>query len=195
MVTKASAHTRSCDGTMHHHIAFEAVHSVGLFPTYSDDGPEQAMQVCTWGIHAMPLHSSADQLQNIKWSMSKFFDMAHKSPQFTGFDPSSGITNAIRKLTGMNSDHAKDQKKIISEWRHDKWMVYLGMQHCETMTNEACQYFNHGTIESLITKSESTQAWLDLTTNEQMAQFQACSLQRLCELGESAYQQLPTELR
>ncbi len=69
-------------------------------------------------------------------------------------------------------------------------MVHLGVQHCEAMTDKACQEFNCNTMKSLITKSKSAKAWLDLTTNEQMAQFQTHTLQRLCELGETIYQLL-----
>ena len=150
------------------------------------------------GVHAMPSHSSADQLWNIKESMSKFFETAYKSPELTDFNLGLGIGNAIQKLTGMNSDHAEDQKKLfqlISDWRCEEWMVCLGVQHCEAMTDEACQEFNCNTMKSLITKSESAEAWLDLTTNEQMAQFQTHTLQRLCKLCKTIYQQLPHDLK
>src|SRR5258708_39988035 len=92
--------------------------------------------LCTWtmglrkqcrsrhGVHAMPSHSSADQLWNIKESMSKFFETAYKSPELTDFNLGLGIGNAIQKLTGMNSDHAEDQKKLF-------WLIRLEVQRMD----------------------------------------------------------------
>ena len=54
----------------------------------------------------------------------------HDAPLIEGFDPTHGLGHAIRHLTGMNSDHVEDQKKLFrltQEWRRSEWILSLGL--------------------------------------------------------------------
>ena len=68
------------------------------------------LQQHTFGVHSSPSHTSEDQLTLLKMVLDSYFQTMHDVPLIKGFDPTHGLGHAIRHLTGMNSDHAEDQK-------------------------------------------------------------------------------------
>ena len=108
--------TISGDGTTDKHLNLESKHGRIVVPTYSSDtnepldtNPIPAQRF--FGINSAVDHKSETQLQGWKDMITRMYEVYNASP--LGCQKPLNPLEFARLVTGMNTDHAEDQKKLV----------------------------------------------------------------------------------
>jgi hypothetical protein len=107
--------TISGDGTTNKHINLESKHGLMVTPTYTSDPNAPAMNTIPsqrfFGINTAIDHKSETQLQGWKDLIDHMYKVYNDSP--LGRRKSLNPLEFARLVTGMHTDHAEDQKKLV----------------------------------------------------------------------------------
>jgi hypothetical protein len=107
--------TVSGDGTTDKHLNLESKHGLLLTPTYASDPNTPAMSTVPsqrfFGINWAPDHKSETQLKGWQELIDRMYKVYNESP--LGRQKPLNPLEFARLVTGMNTDHAEDQKKLF----------------------------------------------------------------------------------
>ncbi|OBZ77483.1 hypothetical protein A0H81_02377 [Grifola frondosa] len=109
-VTRADGITISGDGTTHKHVNYE---SRNVYLNTADSHTRRFL-----GVHAAPNHTSEKQLDGWKKIIEDLYETYNSSPH--GMEFPADKREFARKVRGMTTDHAEDQKKLqrlVEEWK------------------------------------------------------------------------------
>ncbi|KAJ7093409.1 hypothetical protein B0H15DRAFT_905275 [Mycena belliarum] len=104
--------TISGDGTSHRHLQFESRHMMLDVPTYTtNDGDSRTKANRFLGIGSAPNHTSEAQLEGWQDLIHEMHTLFNESPQ--GQAEPLDERKFFAKVSGMITDHAADQKKLV----------------------------------------------------------------------------------
>ena len=146
-------------------------------------------QQLTLGVHATHSHASDVQLETIKTRLTDVADTANAGPGAT-----ISASGMIKKLRGMNSDHANDQKKLaqlLYNWKLDSWLVSLGHGAILEYSQSEAELFAQSVVSSVVDQCGGQLGRDALPEHERDKCYTEMYEARVLELGRSTYTSLP----
>jgi hypothetical protein len=146
-------------------------------------------QQLTLGVHATHSHTSDVQLETIKTRLTDVADTANAGP-----GAAISASGMIKKLRGMNSDHANDQKKLaqlLYNWKLDSWLVSLGHGAISEYSQSEAELFAQSVLSSVVDQCGGQLGWDALPKHEKNKRYTEMYEARVLELGRSTYMSLP----
>ncbi|PCH39157.1 hypothetical protein WOLCODRAFT_21365 [Wolfiporia cocos MD-104 SS10] len=129
-VSEAEGIMISGDGTTHKHINYESHH------VYLNSGDKHTRR--TLGVHSAPNHTSEQQLKGWRACTADLYDTYNASPN--GQHNPAKVQEFAAKITGVNTDHAEDQKKftrlVCEKWKKQCTEELHGERALALMTQE-----------------------------------------------------------
>ncbi|KAF8223650.1 hypothetical protein L208DRAFT_1516295 [Tricholoma matsutake] len=116
-IVKTNDLTLSGDGTTHKHINYESQHIHLKVPSYSDEGDgdsDAKHHSQLFGIFSADDHTSETQVDLLIKHLLQIAERLKSSPLAQRGKLALLLEDFFAKLRGMNSDHAKDQKKVFA---------------------------------------------------------------------------------
>lgn len=111
--------TISGDGTTNKHLNYESKHITIITPTYTPSKASSTLPVQRFiGINSAVNHTSKTQLEGWKETVKRMYE-TYNCSLLGCYAPANPLEFA-QLTTGMNTDHAKDQKKLVrlfQEWK------------------------------------------------------------------------------
>lgn len=114
-IAKTGTLTVSSDSTTHRNIGYDARH-INLPVHLHQNNDEHAIKHRSRlvGINSAPNHSSQTQAEGWQSIMQEKLDLYNQSPLAKRSQYTLKLADFFARLQGMNSDHAKDQKKLAA---------------------------------------------------------------------------------
>ncbi|KLO04071.1 hypothetical protein SCHPADRAFT_841053, partial [Schizopora paradoxa] len=194
MLAQATAATISMDGTTDRKINYESRH-IAIQLTASGE-----FKLFFLGVDASTDHSSETQLAGWIEKWNEIAAVYNASPLAKRSGVELNVGEVAGKLTGMNGDHAADQKKtfaLMFKWKITETKRSMGMKRlCEMSVDELLELY----LPRLLAKIEDVNAergegaWVNTLTAEERAKHES-DVQRevALEIGEELYDELPQE--
>ena len=192
--------TISGDGTTDKHLNYESKHGLLLTPTYATDSDKPAMNTIPtqrfFGINAAIDHKSETQLQGWRDLIDRMYKVYNESP--LGCQKPLNPLEFARFVTGMNTDHAEDQKKLFRLFEAWKASCEREMRGQEALLSASLVetiplLWNE--IEQNITEIGGMACWEALSPGERES-CEVAAYKRLCiKLGEDRLDALTPEQR
>ena len=110
--------TISSDGTSNKHLDYTSRHINVVTPNYSDSNASLQHKTRFLGISNTVNHTSDTQFNGWKSAFSLLTEIFNNSP--LNQDNNLTLDEFAQKLSGLNTDHAEDQKKLcrlLGEWK------------------------------------------------------------------------------
>ncbi|GJE89766.1 hypothetical protein PsYK624_058730 [Phanerochaete sordida] len=189
--------TISGDGTTHRNVGKEARNVTVLVPDSYAEPSHLSHKNRLVGVDTAIDHKSQTQFEGWQSKMTHIFDTFNRSPLAAQQAAHLELSDFARKLLGMHTDHAEDQRKLERTFRQWKKLVArhdLGTASLENPTPEV-QKLIASANEEKIRNLGGLEAWRALSADEQAA-HDVEMIQRLAEsLGDLAYAALDAELQ
>ena len=160
--------------------------------------------LCFTGIHSSDSHTSKIQLATFKQTMDTFcktfndLQSLGRESAATGHTRPLETSDLICKATGMNSDHAEDQKKLnclLQEWKGNAWIEYLGLEVLAALSHEAVAQILQDELEAMLAAAGSFEQWDALLDDERKEHQNYVHMATVQKLSKSAYLNLPSKDR
>ena len=167
--------THSGDGTTDKHLNLELKHGLLLTPTYTSDPNAPAMSIVPsqhfLGINWAPDHKSETQLKGQQELIDRMYKVYNESP--LRCQKHLNLLEFARLVTGMNTDHAEDQKKLFHLFL--AWKESCEHEMCSEEALLAASLsdvlpFLWREPENNISAAGGYDAWTALTTDEHETQ-------------------------
>jgi hypothetical protein len=192
--------TISGDGTTDKHLNYESKHGLMITPTYSMDPNAPIMNTLPaqrfFGINAAVDHKSETQLQGWKDLVERMYKVYNESP--LGHQKPLNPLEFARLVTGMNTDHAEDQKKLFRLFK-----AWKASCECEMRGTEAILSASLVDLIPLLWKETQQNiadagglaGWEALSPDERELREVAAYRRVCCTLGEDQLDALSPEER
>lgn len=202
---KVSAHfycditglTISGDGTSNRHRNYESQHIAFDVPTsYTDMTAPTERVVRSVGVHASVNHTSEVQLKGWQDAFEDIIELFNRSPLARRGQLSLNLVLILRKLCGMNSDHAEDQKKLarlVEQWKKATILEDLGSEYLLKCTPDEQARILSTEQERTVLDLGGPDKWSSLSL-EARNQVQVSMVRALtARLGETVFNQLSND--
>jgi len=192
--------TISGDGTTDKHLNYESKHGMILTPTYSSNPNAPAMNTMPcqrfFGINAAIDHKSETQLQGWKDLIERMYKVYDERP--LGQRKPLNSLEFPRFVTGMNTDHAEDQKKLVRLFKTWKAACECEMRGEEALLSASLAELIPLLVEETeqnITDAGGHAAWEALPPDERERR-EVATYHRLCmRVGEDKLDTMTPEER
>jgi hypothetical protein len=196
-IANASGLTISGDGTTHKNVGYESRHINMLVPTYESTGLAKHKS-CLLGVDSATDHSSQTQADGWTDKIQDMLVVYNNSPLAKRSRNALRLFDFFGSLQGMNSDHAKDQKKLavlLKDIKHALTQESLGEDKLVEMS------FQEMTV--LLTKANDKKLesfggrlkWNLLSNTEKFRADLEMMSAIVLKLGQEAYSQLQLDER
>jgi hypothetical protein len=198
-IVKTSDLTLSGDGTTHKHINYESRHVNLKAPSYSeedDNDSDVRHRSRLFGIFSAEDHTSETQVDVLINHLLQIAKRLKNSPLAQRGKLALLLEDFFAKLRGMNSDHAKDQKKVFALLKElkDQFMY-------ETLGAEALVEMEPGDLfrllaevhEKEIAEAGGAEKWSQLSREAQEEINVNAMKDMVTELGKAKYAELTEE--
>ncbi|KAG2337689.1 hypothetical protein BDR05DRAFT_1004857 [Suillus weaverae] len=138
-ISQANGLTISGDGTTHKNVNYELRIIELKTPSYTAASP-QKHHARVISVSSSINHTSETQISGWKEEISHLSSTFSQSPFAKCSGLSLDIDSFLKKLKGMHTDHASDQKKtcrLWKEWKHRVICASYGFEHIEKMKCDA----------------------------------------------------------
>lgn len=115
-IAQTEGMTVSMDGTTHKNINYESRHLNLRVPIYDSEEEEEELykhHSRLLGVHSAFDHKSESQVAGLMTILTRLAERFSQSPLAMRGKASVRVEDILRKMKGMNSDHAEDQKKAF----------------------------------------------------------------------------------
>ncbi|PCH43526.1 hypothetical protein WOLCODRAFT_90336 [Wolfiporia cocos MD-104 SS10] len=177
-VSEAEGITISGDGTTHKHINYESHH------VYLNSGDKHTRR--TLGVHSAPNHTTCT---------ADLYDTYNASPR--GQHNPAKVQEFAAKITGVNTDHAEDQKKftrlVCEKWKKQCAEELRGERALALMTQEELIPVLWEESTWTIKAAGGMEKWDQLSEDEQDQQHRGTLAAVITRLGRTAYDSLSAD--
>ncbi|PCH35890.1 hypothetical protein WOLCODRAFT_38477, partial [Wolfiporia cocos MD-104 SS10] len=186
-ITQAEGITLSGDGTTHKHVNYESRN------IYINNGDSHVRRFL--GIHSAHNHTSEVQLEGWKAITANIYKTYNASPH--GQQNPQDARKFLTKVTGANTDHAEDQKKLVALIRDD-WKVNCdhslwGERVLASMSKEVLLPILQEEFARTVEAAGGATTWSQMSESEQDALHHVTLEQVKIQLGEAQYAQCADE--
>jgi len=190
----------SGDGTADKHLNYKSKHGLLITPTYSSDPNAPIMNTVPtqrfFGINAAIDHKSETQLQGWKDLVDQMYKVYNESP--LGHQKPLNPLEFTWFVTGMNTDHAEDQKKLFRlfmAWKEScEWEMWCQEAILSASLAEVIPLL-WKEIQQNIADAGGLASWEALPPNEQESRKIAAYWWVCVNLGEDCLEALTPEER
>jgi len=193
-ISNTHALTISSDGTTHKNVGYEARHINMLVPDYELDAAKHKSRLV--GVDSAPSHSSQTQADGWTSKMEEKLDLYNQSPLAKRSQSTLRLADFFARLQGMNSDHAKDQKKLAALLQEIKQALMhqsLGEERLLEMSIPQIVALLSEANDQKIRKAGGSVKWAALSDEEKLKADAETLSAVLLKLGHEAYSHLPDE--
>lgn len=183
-----SAITLSGDGTSHRHIQYDSRHYI------CNTGTSHELR--TLGVGTAPNHTSETQLDGWKTSTSFLYEIYNSSPRGQ-ISPEDARTFAT-KISGVMSDHAEDQKKLvrlIGEWKRRNDRTLRGERALKFLTLAELLPILVEETNTAMEKIGGASEWANLTPEGRTEHNRTITDSLISRIGQEALDSLPEDER
>jgi hypothetical protein len=196
-ISKTSGLTVSGDGTTHKNVGYESRHVNMLVPMYGSGGTSTVQHksrlLC---VDSATDHSSQTQADDLQRKIQEKLTVYNNSPLAKRSHSAMRLVDFFARLQGMNSDHAKDQKKLaalLREIKHALMQESLGEDRLVEMSiQEMLALFSKANHEK-IASAGGLLGWNALSEADQSKADREMMSTVVLKLGREAYSQLPED--
>lgn len=193
-ISNTTALTISGDGTTHKNVGYEAKHINMLVPDYLLDQAKHKSRLI--GVDSAPDHSSQTQADGWSSKIEEILDLYNQSPLAKGSQNALCLADFFARLQGMNSDHAKDQKKLAALLQEIKEALLhksLGEESLIEMSFLEITHIISEANNQKISKAGGSVKWNALSEEEKLRADAEMMSALVLKLGREAYSHLPDE--
>jgi hypothetical protein len=193
-IAKSNDLTASGDGTTHKNVNYEARHINMLVST--SDGPKHQSRLV--GVDPSIDHSSQTQAEGWKSKIQEKLDVYNRSPLAKRCHLSMQLADFFARLRGMNSDHAKDQKKLgnlLKEIKDKFFVESLGEERLLEMNMLEIRNLLIKTHAQMVTAAGGQNKWNTLPESERLKAEKSSMSNVILQLGREAYSHLTEDER
>lgn len=203
---RSTGFTISGDGTTNKNENIESQHINMSVEDYSSDsdsepgtsapsssGSRKTKVVRFTGVHSSENHKSETQFEGWIRTLTHLIEMFNASPFATDAEYQLRLSELARKLLGMHSDHAEDQKKLarlIAQWKLSNSRDSLGHQALQKISNFDLINLLDNAQKERITELGGQEAWDALSVEDRDKLTDEFTSAITHRLGEEAYSQL-----
>ncbi|EPQ56563.1 hypothetical protein GLOTRDRAFT_40296 [Gloeophyllum trabeum ATCC 11539] len=186
----------SSDGTLHRHENYEA-HCVSyLAPQSYSKGADVPLIPTTrmLGVHTTSDHSSKTQFDSWKQSVGDLCEVYNQSPIASSSGTVVREVDFAAKVTGMNSDHAEDQKKLaryIQDWSQSASRFLLGEKALDAKTSDEIVLLVAGALLQKISAVGGQLVWESMSEEDQLKHSAEMLTELKTTIGSEVYEALP----
>ncbi|KAH9885777.1 hypothetical protein C8Q73DRAFT_814396 [Cubamyces lactineus] len=176
--------TISSDGTTHKNVNYEARH------LHFNTGDMHTRR--TLGIQSAPNHTSSSQLTGWKAQIQSVLDTYNASP--LADEGPLDTQNFLRKVYGMLTDHAEDQKclkRLFAEWKQQVDREVRGERAIADLAPLDLLPILAEEVSTAVGDAGGAEVWSALTTEQLDKANVAIRRSVITRLGEDAYAALP----
>lgn len=193
----ATAWTLSGDGTTHRSINMESRFITMLVPDYSDPSAPKKYAQRQLGIQSADSHTSASQLHGLKSGLGDNTEIYNELKTSLGED-TTRTGRLLSLCTGMNSDHASDQKllaRMVANLKKEEALIEVADIAFKAKQNDNLITYMYEANEAKIVDAGGLEAWNHLPAEEQNQRTANAVRNAIIKFGEDAYQKLSPEER
>jgi hypothetical protein len=196
-MSKTKGLTVSGDGTTHKNVGYEVRHVHMPVPTYElGDANVAKHRTRLVGVDSATDHSSQTQADGWKSKMQEKLDTYNQSPLAKRSQDALRLADFFARLQGMNSDHAKDQKKLAALLKEIKQTLThesLGEGRLLEMSILEMQHLLTKATNEKITNAGGPLKWDALSDAEKLKADIDMMSAVVLKLGQEAYSTLPED--
>ncbi|KAI0683197.1 hypothetical protein C8T65DRAFT_784880 [Cerioporus squamosus] len=178
--------TVSSDGTTIKHVPHEARHA------YINKGTTHTRHFL--GVTTAPNHTSEEQLRGWLEALESLCTTWNMSPR--GQHDPMHVADILRKVTGMNTDHAEDQKKLVRLFMELKVRTDREERGQRAILEGALAEFEPIAMEEtdkVIKKAGGSARWEQLPEAERAKRVHEATRRATIRFGEARFAALPDE--
>lgn len=194
-ITKTKALTVSGDGTTHKKVGYEVRHVHMPVPIYEVDDVNVAKHRSRLvGVDPAIDHSSQTQADGWVSKLQEKLDVYNQSPLAKRSQNALKLADFFACLQGMNSDHAKDQKKLaalLKEIKQTFMHESLGEERLVEMSLPEMQNLLTTANSEKIANAGGPLKWNALSDAEKLKADAEMMSAVVLKLGQEAYSKLP----
>ena len=168
-----------------------------LVPDYSDPSAPKKYAQRQLGLQSADSHTSESQLQGLKNGLGDNTAIYNEFRTAIGKDTTR--TGYLLSLcTGMNSDHASDQKllaRMVANLKKEEALIELANTAIKAKQSDSLITFMYEANEAKLADAGGVEAWNRLPAEEQNQQTSNAIRKAIIKFGEDAYQKLSPEER
>ncbi|KAA1466166.1 hypothetical protein DENSPDRAFT_768715 [Dentipellis sp. KUC8613] len=193
-VKRVQSLTVSQDGTSHKNAQFEASHLTYKILNSESGSGSNIPCLRALPVTLAPSHTSAQQLRGWNHRLSDICTLYNNSP-LGKLDPLT-IPEVLRKVKGMLSDHANDQKSLAAQfelWKKDSDRQERGAQVVASMSTEQLAIFGMRLAEQNVADAGGYENWEALSNEVKDKNKREAYHRALVALGNAHFKSLTVE--
>ncbi|KAG1805341.1 uncharacterized protein BJ212DRAFT_1486459 [Suillus subaureus] len=143
-------------------------------------------------------HTSETQVEGWTETISDISTVFNNSPLAYCSHEILDLTGFLRKLKGMNGDHASDVKKtrrLIEQWKHESIRISLGHEAIIEMSSEDLKPLLDDAKSSKVAKLGGHNSWISLSAEDHQWHWSQIMDMLALWLGTECFDQLPAEIQ
>jgi hypothetical protein len=196
-ISQADGLTVSGDGTTHKNVNYESKHINMLVPLYNSDHPTASEHRSRLvGVDSATDHSSKTQADGWKSKIQEKLAVYNQSPLAKRSQAALTLADFFVHLHGMNSDHAKDQKKLaklLQEIKQSLLHEKLGEERLLDMDLSELKGLLEQANNQKLKDVGGQSNWDALSDTERLQKDSNMMSAVVLKLGQEVYSQLPDE--
>ncbi|KII95110.1 hypothetical protein PLICRDRAFT_69546, partial [Plicaturopsis crispa FD-325 SS-3] len=196
-VKNADSFTVSTDGTSHKSLQYESRHIALKAKSYAPGTPHSespSQRVRLMSVRTSVNHTSESQLAGLKEDLESIRTAYNESPLARREAITLEAEEIVAKFSGMNTDHAEDQKKLFRLaclWKAECMQAELGRRELIARPTEELLVLLLDTNRRKIEEAGGDEAWEALSPEAQTVLEVNAMKDLSVRLGKEAYADLP----